>query len=321
MSKKQEYIKFCANNSIPIFSQPWWLDAVCGEEKWNVILVKKGDNILASMPYFLQKKSIFNTIYMPPLTQTMGPFVKYEKEQLQNYERKVSFETQIFNEIIDQIPTKSFFFQNFHHTVTNWLPFYWRGFKQSSYYTYILEDIQNDEDVLQRFASSKRRQVKKALKHSLQIEYGIDVETFFQHHKNALAEKKQTVSYPQSVLYNLVNKAQELNKGEVLGVKTKEGELLCCIFIVWDDNSAYSLVTSINDKSREYDASSLMFYEAIKYASKFVNSFDFEGSMVPMIEKSYRKFGTRQVPYFRITKANNLLLNIAEALHTSDAIK
>ncbi len=318
-TKKEEYIKFCENNPIPVFSQAWWLDAVCGAENWDVILVKKGENILASMPYFLQKRSIFNTIYMPPLTQTLGPFVKYEQNI--NVNKIVSYENKVFAQIIEQIPKTAFFFQNFHYSVTNWLPFYWAQYKQTSYYTYIVENIKDEDRILKNFSYSKRTEVKKAIKASLELVQGLDAETFYLHHKQTLAEKNQKATYPKSVLYDIIAKAKELGKGEILGVKNPEGELLCCVLLIWDDKSAYNLATSINNKSREYNASSFMFYEAIKYASKFVDVFDFEGSMVPSIENSYRQFGTKQVPYFRVTKANNILLKVAEALHTSKSIK
>lgn len=41
--KKELYRKLCEQEpSIPLFSQAWWLDAVCGEAAWDVALVEKG---------------------------------------------------------------------------------------------------------------------------------------------------------------------------------------------------------------------------------------------------------------------------------------
>lgn len=309
--KKEKYIKFCDKNSIPLFSQYWWLDAVCGQDNWDVILAEKGEQVIASMPYFLQKKSVFNTIFMPPLTQTMGPYVRYEKNLNQN--KRVSLEKKVFSEIIEKIPHKSFFFQNFHYSIKNWLPFYWKGYKQSSYYTYLVEDIKNHEQVLKNFSSSKRAEVKKGIKQSLEVVFDLDVDTLYNHHIATLAEKKQKIVYTKPLLKNIVAEAKKRNLGQIIGVK-KDNELLCCMLVVWDNESAYNLITSINFESRKYGAASFMFYEAIKYSSQFVDIFDFEGSMVENIESSYRQFGTKQVPYFRITKANNILLKIAEAL-------
>lgn len=308
----EKYKQFCETNPIPLFSQYWWLDAVCGKDNWDVILIEKGQEILASMPYYFEKKAIFDTVFMPPLTQSMGPFLRYEHNFTAN--KKISYEKKIFNQIIDQIPKKAFFFQNFHYSVSNWLPFYWRGYKQSSYYTYLIEGIQDHEQVLKNFSSSKRAEVKKGIKHQLSMVDDIDADTLYAHHQATLAEKGQKIVYTKAVLTAMVQEAQTRNKGRVVGIKTKEGELLCCMLLMWDDKSAYNLITSINNASRAFGAASLMFYEAIKYSAPFVDVFDFEGSMVEGIENSYRQFGTKQVPYFRITKANNIILKIAEAL-------
>lgn len=45
-NNKSEYIDFCIHESlIPVFSRPWWLDAVCGPDLWDVILIKRGNEM------------------------------------------------------------------------------------------------------------------------------------------------------------------------------------------------------------------------------------------------------------------------------------
>ena len=67
---KEQYHLLCkTENSIPIFSQDWWLDIVCGKEKWEVLLIKEKGCIKAALPLYIPCRGI---ISMPPLTQTMG---------------------------------------------------------------------------------------------------------------------------------------------------------------------------------------------------------------------------------------------------------
>ena len=55
-SNKIKYAKFISNfDDVSIFSQPWWLDAVCGEDNWNVILVERDGIPVGSLPYFIKK--------------------------------------------------------------------------------------------------------------------------------------------------------------------------------------------------------------------------------------------------------------------------
>ena len=48
MTNKEKYDIFCQKIYISVFSQPWWLDAVCGEENWDVYVVEKGGIYVAS---------------------------------------------------------------------------------------------------------------------------------------------------------------------------------------------------------------------------------------------------------------------------------
>ena len=42
MSNKDKYRLLCnTEKNIPIFSHDWWLDTVCGEKKWDVLLIEQ----------------------------------------------------------------------------------------------------------------------------------------------------------------------------------------------------------------------------------------------------------------------------------------
>ena len=57
MLDKDKYKYFAEKNEdIPIFSRPWWLDAVCDEGHWDVILYEKNNSIRSSFPFFIKKK-------------------------------------------------------------------------------------------------------------------------------------------------------------------------------------------------------------------------------------------------------------------------
>lgn len=108
----------CNRKSIPIFSQDWWLDAVCGEENWDVIIIEKGGIIVASMPYALVKQWGFTVAGMPLLTQKLGPWIKYPDNQ--SYAKRLEYEKKIINKLIENIPHNiARYTQNFDYSVTN----------------------------------------------------------------------------------------------------------------------------------------------------------------------------------------------------------
>jgi hypothetical protein len=84
--------------------------------------------------------------------------------------------------------------------------------------------------------------------------------------------------------------------------------------IVWDNECAYYLMAM---RKKDYNSSGgteFLVDEAIKYVSQFVNTFDFEGSMIKGVEESFRQYGAHQVEYYEITKCNNVLLRIKSAI-------
>lgn len=74
------------------------------------------------------------------------------------------------------------------------------------------------------------------------------------------------------------------------------------MLVIWDENSAYDLISTIDPTYRNSGAASLLILEMIKYLQKITLKFDFEGSMIENVENSFRQFGAVQTPYFQITK-------------------
>ena len=97
---------------------------------------------------------------MPPLTQTMGPYIKYPEGQ--KYARKLAYEKEMMTNLIDQLPKVDYFCQNFHSSITNWLPFYWKGFEQSTRYSYVISEFNEEIELV--FQENIRREIKKAKK-------------------------------------------------------------------------------------------------------------------------------------------------------------
>ena len=91
-------------------------------------------------------------------------------------------------------------------------------------------------------------------------------------------------------------------------------EIFGAIFYVWDTNAIYSLVTAFDVSHNKVASSSLLFYQIMKDFKNSGLNFDFEGSMVESIERSYNKFGTKQVPYFKVSKINSRSFKIYSLL-------
>ena len=60
------------------------------------------------------------------------------------------------NYLIMEVITLVTLSHNFHYSITNWLPFYWQGFNQTSYYTYLLEELSDLEKIWTEFTQDNK---------------------------------------------------------------------------------------------------------------------------------------------------------------------
>lgn len=303
MTNKEKYRELVNNEpSIPIFSRDWWMDAVCGEDNWDVLLVEKNNEIIASLPYYMHKKYGLKVIRQPILTQTNGMWLKYPPGQ--TAVNRLSFEKKIMNDMIDQLLSigVDWFSQNFHYSITNWLPFYWRGFQQTTRYTYVIPDINtiNLDDLFVRFSKSAQRGINRA-ESIVEVKIGMSAQEFYHYHKMALEKKSQEIIYSWDTFSRIYNATVPRGYGQNIYAIDYNGVIHSALFVIWDENSAYLLISAVDPDYKNTGSMSLLRREAIKYTSTRTTHFDFEGSMIEGVEYSYRQFATVPKPYFNIS--------------------
>ena len=267
MINKLKYRDLCKKEkSIPIFSKDWWLDAVCGEDNWNVILLEKKGEIIASLPYYMQKKYGFKIITMPKLTQNIKLWIKYPKNQ--KYEKKLYYENKIILELIDKLPKYDMFYVNFNYSLTNWLPFYWKGFKQTTGYTYVIEDLKNIKSVFLNFNQSKRKEIKRAEK-IVSIVDNFTLKDFYEITK--LTFKRQNSILLES--FELMNKidvvCKKNNCRKISFAVDKKNRIHAVLYCIYDDMSVCCIMGGGDLKLRNSNANSLIHFDAMKFASKY----------------------------------------------------
>ena len=310
MTNKQKYYIFCeTEENIPIFSQAWWLDAVCGTN-WDVVLVEHHGDIIASMPYHMKKKTGFNIITMPKLTQNMGPYIKYPDNQ--KYEKKIVYEKQVMTKLIDMLPECDKFSQNFHYTITNWQPFYWKEFKQSTKYTYVLNDLYDSKLVIKNFSSECRNKIDKAKK----IVSVIETDNLVEFYKiSRMSFDRQGIKIPYS--YNYLKKLDDVcsanRSRKIFFAIDKNNDIHAVVYLIRDKLSVYLLASAGDPMFRSSGAKNILVLEAVKFAKDNGLIFDFEGSMIENVVKYNRSFGAIQKPYFHIMKTSSTLLRVKDA--------
>lgn len=302
MTNKEKYQFFCEKVYIPVFSQPWWLDAVCGKDKWDVYVVEKGGAYVAAMPYYLENRGGYKLITKAKNTQNNGVIIDYPEGQ--KYTTRLGYEEEIINEIIDYIETMGIdkYEQQFHYSFTNWLPFFWRCYKEVTRYTYVIENIKSMEEVEKNYSSNVRKNLKKAQKRVHLCENEIAIEKFYEINKMSFERQEKEIPYSLEFVKKVYNAGKEHNAVKILAAEDEFGEIYSVAFLVWDKESVYYLLNGTNPKYKSSQANCFLIHESIKLAVQMRKKFDFEGSVIKPIEKAFREYGGLRKPYFRIYK-------------------
>ena len=314
MTNKEKYRLLCENEpDIPIFSKDWWLDAVAGDS-WDVCLVEKGGIVVASMPYTRSSRLGMTVISKPALTQTLGPWIRASDAK---YAKKLAAEKELMGMLIDQLPKYVYFNQTWHHSMKNWLPFFWRGFEQTTRYTYVIEDLSDIDYVWVNLQANIRREIRKAT-NKVKVRTDLSIDDFIVLNKMTFSRQGKTMPYSPSLVIKMVTEAKKRNQCQWFIAQDDEGQNHAGVLIIWDGQSAYYLMGGGNPQLRNSGATSLCMWEAIKFASAVTKSFDFEGSMIEPIERFFRGFGAVQTPYYMLTHMPNkpfkLLKSVREIL-------
>ena len=306
MNSKQRYRGLCKEEkTIPIFSRDWWLDAAAGEDNWDVVMVEENGKVVATFPYVLTREYFFKLIGMPKLTQKLGPWIKYP-QGLGHYD-KLTFEKKVMYRIIEGLPKFDWFLQSFDYGISNWLPFYWRGFRQTTRYTYVIEDLTDSDSVFAGFEHSKRKNIKRAEK-TVKVKYDLPAKDFYENHRMTLSKEGRKIEYGYDLFERIYKACYDRESGRTICCLDENDNLHSALFVIWDENSAYDLISTIDPDFRNSGSASLLIQEIVKFLSSRTKKFDFEGSMIEPVEQSFRRFGAVQKPYHQISKVNSKLL-------------
>lgn len=288
----------------------WWYKVVANS--WDVAVVLKNEEAVAIWPYFIRKKGPWEVIAPAYFTPYAGPFLTYPKGQKQA--NKISYEHKMHQELLAQLPKVAEIEQQFQLNFKNGLVFRWNGFLEQINYTYLL-DLSDTEEVLwSNLRENIRRQIRKAEKginlHKKDNAPALLEELF----KDTFKEKGTT--YPigdNGIIKRLVGYIEKQQKGNILFASEEDGEIHAGIACVYDHQTAHYLIGGSAEGYRNTAATSLLMWHQILAAKAAgCRFFNFEGSVIPSVEKFLRGFGGTLQTVHRIHKINSKSLNLVQ---------
>lgn len=294
-----------------LFAQPFWLDAVAPGQ-WDDVRIETDTGIVARLPYMHERKWGATLLRMPAMTQNLGPALSISSEK---YATQLSKEMELMGALIEGLPPYHYFNQRFHHAITNWLPFRWRGFSQTTHYTYIVSAPRACESAWEDLDKKTRADIRKAEKR-ITVRDDIPVERLMELCHASFAARGQAMPYDRAKVLRIAAACADRGLQRILCSEDETGRLLAGALFVWDRESSYYLIGCRDPEVPSTGAMSLLIWQGIRDALMEARDFDFEGSMLPGVERFCRSFGAVQTPFFRVTRTPGRLLRVARALRS-----
>ena len=298
-SKKDEWNSFVDKSPQgSVFCYYEWLKFSTYDD-FEILVYVENNDIIGGMPLPFYST---NKIKLPALTQKMG--VLFQDFSHLKYTIKLGKEKKIIYSFLDILEANKISYNmNFDWHFDNWLPFYWRGYEQTSRYTYIIDFNEKNCDLIwQDMDQHKRKSIRKAQKNHLNIYETDDIKEFYNFNKNTFKRQNLKIPYSFNYLENLYNSFKENTK--IYKAIDCNKNVHAINFYIRDNKSVYYLMSGFDPNYRASGAQDFIQWEAINYYCDKVKYFDFEGSMIESIESNFRKFGAVQKQYFRICKKN-----------------
>ena len=305
MDKKEIYEVFCEREKeLPIFFQPWYLDALGNGECWEVAVAVEKEQVVGAMPYFIKRKAIFSYVTMPVFARYLGPYIIEAKRSIKYYHK-------ICTSLIEQLPEFDDFTIYGCPTMGSWLAFYWQGFYQTTRYTYQL-DIQDLDKVYKNFSSTIRNNIRKAKRQNVTVIDDLSLEEYYEINKKSYDRQGVPVDFSFELLQRLDAVLAEKRQRKIFAVKDAIGNIHSVSYLIWDNVYAYYLLAGTDTAFRKHNTSCLLVWETMEFTKKELglNHFDFCGSMVKGIEANRRLFRGIPTPYHQITKTPSTLMKI-----------
>ena len=315
VTEKRSATPAASATSYNLFQEPWWLDAVAAGE-WDEVVVKRGGQVAARLPFVHRERLPRTWLLQPKLTPSLGPWLRASNAKLTN---RIAEEKELMQELIDALPQFDLFRQSFAPEVTYWLPFYWRGFSQTTRYTYRLFDLTDLAGLWTGVRENIRREIRKA-KNTVVVRSDLDVDCFARVWALTFARQGARLPVSTELLHRLDSACEKRGCRRMFFAEDAQGKIHAAVYLVWNADCAYYLMGGGDPDLRNSGAGSLVLWEAIAFASTISRQFDFEGSMIEPVERFFRAFGGKPVAFFSLSKLSRRMKFLTGLYHAGSAL-
>jgi lipid II:glycine glycyltransferase (peptidoglycan interpeptide bridge formation enzyme) len=278
-----------------VFCYTWWLDAIT-KSNFQILAIIENDEISAGIPLAYDAQ---NKVNEPPVTRTLG--VLYKPQSHLSVYKQISNQRKWLTVLLEQLLLDDFVQMCLHHNFTDWLPFKWKGFKQTTRYTYIINyEKRTINDLWNKVEPETKRIIRRAGEYGLRTEITDDFELVYQYESMSYERQGLTFRIPYGDLKILDETIKKRGNRVIFNTLDNEDKVHAVLYLAFNHRSVYALLSGSDANLRKLGGHTLVMWEAVKYFSDKVKYFNFGGSDIQPIESHLKGFGGTITPYFHI---------------------
>ncbi|MBP7810086.1 MAG: GNAT family N-acetyltransferase [Bacteroidia bacterium] len=294
-----EYVKLSTKLNASVFNSLSWIGMFKAIKIYGIF--NDNNELTGSFYLYAFKKMGAQMHITPPFTPNNGLFFENRAENSANIN---SFNKNVISEIAEFVNTLTSKLTVFILPTGNieTQPFTWKNMDVIVKYTYQI-DLNTPEDILlANLSSEKRKSLNKAKSDELEIvrETNMKVvkEVILKTFSRNQISKNMDVF--DKILFEFAN-----THNAFAFVAYRDKKPIAATFCVYDSQRAYYLFGGYDAEIKHHGAGVTCMWQSILLAKQMgLKIFDFEGSMIPEVEKYFRGFGGTLVPYYAAYKAS-----------------
>ncbi len=263
-------------------------------------IYEEGGELIGGLCVFVQRRLGLPICRNAPFTPDCGPFLMVKA---QNPVAVLETRRDALAAFVNWLRQErlALVLLTFAQSLGDVLPFCWAGYRASPTYTYLLNLDQPIEALLANMASVRRRNIQKARKDGIQVRPAQDLQVVQELVEGTF--RRQAKRLELGALGSIIHRFAHAENS--YGFVAYKGELaVACSFVVHDRQTAFYLLGGYAEDGKHHGAGALAMWESITRAKDLgLRTFDFEGSIIPAIERYFRGFGGQLTLHFTVSRA------------------
>lgn len=290
-----------------IFHTTWWYRA-WGVAPTVLASVNGQGDLQGGLCFGLGRRLGVRAIVRPPMTARNGPVFLLPADS-GPYQRNTRAKKMMLL-AIQGLPRLGMYDFVLSPGQSDVMPFLWNGFDVDLGYTYVLPCLERDtwqSNAAKTHQRHIRKAVKEAAENGLQIEADAPLDAVLPLLDSTADAKQFAFDRCRAKVPTWWDAVRRHDAGRAYLLRDEQGQPAAATLMVWDSRSAYYLAGGLRSDLRKRSiVNILLFLRMIEDAHRQGLDFDFEGSILPGVERFFRSFGGELRPACRLVKLPSL---------------